>query len=121
MENVEYISSSSDSDADTDSESRVMPTEELDTRRPKRRRLESATEPGSSFPCSSCHETLKADGKAYFLPFCGCLYCGKCIVQSILDGLLHLKSALGRAAVDLVHASADYRMKPPTSSINLLT
>ena len=43
-----------------------------------------------------------------------------CVVQSILDGLLDLKNALGHAAVDLVHASAKYEMKLPASSINLL-
>jgi hypothetical protein len=89
MDNIEYISSS-DSDSDSNSELRVMPITELATRRPKRRRLgmnsifytellllivttESATAPGSSFSCSGCNETLKADGRVYFLPFCGCV------------------------------------------------
>jgi hypothetical protein len=96
---------------------------------------ESATAPESSFSCSGCNETLKADSRVYFLPFCGCvsvhksekvhvltlqLYCGRCVVQSILDGLLLLKNTLGRAAVDLVHASANHGMKPPASSISLL-
>jgi hypothetical protein len=32
-----------------------------------------ATEARSSFSCSGCTETLEADGRVYFLPFCGCV------------------------------------------------
>ena len=32
-----------------------------------------ATEARSSFSCSGCAETLEADGRVYFLPFCGCV------------------------------------------------
>jgi hypothetical protein len=31
------------------------------------------TEARSSFSCSGCSETLKADGRVYFLPFCSCV------------------------------------------------
>jgi hypothetical protein len=46
------------------------------------------------------------------------MYCRRCVVQPVLDELLHLKSALGRAAVDLVQTFANHDgMKLPTSSI----
>ncbi|KAF2818218.1 hypothetical protein CC86DRAFT_169933 [Ophiobolus disseminans] len=113
MEDVEYISSDSDSDL------RARPITELVPRRSKRRRLDLSHQPELSFSCSGCKKTLEADSKIYFVPFCSCLYCGRCVVQPILDRLNRLKSTLGCAALDLVNASVINNINPPASSINI--
>ncbi|KAF2007839.1 hypothetical protein P154DRAFT_528512 [Amniculicola lignicola CBS 123094] len=84
--------------------------------RGKRKRSEPASH--YTYYCARCKSTLQSNSSVYFLPFCGCLYCGPCVLKQIV-GVLNSEGPLGRAAVDLILINKGDEMKPPALSINL--